>query len=392
MPQDPAEVVVVGGGVAGLEGALALRALAGDRVRLTILDPAREFVYRPMTVAEPFGAAEPRRPPLADLAAGAGAHLQHVRVDAVLAGERRLVLRSGETLPYETLLLAPGARTLSAFDGAVTFGLKGSGAATRALVEAARAGAVRTMAFLAASRVGWSLPLYELALMTAAACRDHEVRLVVATPEPTPLEHFGPEVSGEVAGLLEQAGIEFAGGTVPDLRDGRLALGSSTVEVDGAISLPLMRGPVIEGVPAEPEFGFIPVDDHGRVEGLDGVYAAGDAVDFPIKQGGLATQQADAAAEHIAARHGAGVRPAPLRPVLRGLLLTGDGERFLRARGDGSGGEAPSAQPLWWPPTKIAGRYLAPFLAARDPSAVAGEAPEGFVEVEVDVGAPAAGP
>ena len=43
------------------------------------------------------------------------------------------------------------------------------------------------------------------------------------------------------------------------------------------------------------------------------MYAAGDASDFPIKHGGLASQQADAAAEAIAALAGADVRAAAVR-------------------------------------------------------------------------------
>ncbi len=51
----PLRVLIAGGGVAGLEALLALRDLAGERVQLTLLSPEREFVYRPMAVAEPFG-------------------------------------------------------------------------------------------------------------------------------------------------------------------------------------------------------------------------------------------------------------------------------------------------------------------------------------------------
>ncbi len=156
------------------------------------------------------------------------------------------------------------------------------------------------------------------------------------------------------------------------------------------MALPLVRGPELQGVPAEPEFGFIPVDRHGRVDGLDRVYAAGDATSFPIKQGGLAAQQADAVAEHVAARHGARVEPSPFRPVLRGLLFAGGAERYLRAPEQGEG--AAAARPLWWPPTKIAGRYLAPYLYERDAVSVPGPAPEGFADLEVLLDTPDAAP
>ena len=95
------------------------------------------------------------------------------------------------------------------------------------------------------------------------------------------------------------------------------------------------------------------------------VWAAGDAIAFPVKQGGLASQQADAAAEAIAARAGADVLPEPFRPVLRGVLLTGRGNAWMRSASAGGGEGEAERRALFWPPTKIAGRYISPFLASR---------------------------
>jgi sulfide:quinone oxidoreductase len=384
---DRAKVVIVGGGVAGLEALLAIREHAGARVALTLVTPDEAFAYRPLSVGEPFGRGEPRRYPLDDVARDARATLVRGRAAAVVHGERRVVLGSGRRLPYDTLLLAPGARTLPPFDDAITFGQPGSGAAMRELLEQAAAGEVRRVAFVAPQLAGWSLPLYELALLTAATCRDrgeHEAELVLVTPEPRPLAAFGAAAGQELARMLDEAGVRFIGSAAADLDGGRLRVGHGAVDVDRVVSLPLLRGPGIEGVPGEPRFGFIPADEHGRVERLEGVYAAGDAIDVPVKQGGLAAQQAEAAAEHIAARHGAPLEPRPSRGVLRGMLLAGDERRFLRSTEEG---ETVADRPLWWPPTKIAGRFLAPYLAARDGEAVPGEAPSGFVDVEVRVGA-----
>jgi sulfide:quinone oxidoreductase len=106
-----------------------------------------------------------------------------------------------------------------------------------------------------------------------------------------------------------------------------------------------------------------------RVENCPRVYAAGDATWFPIKQGGLATQQADVAATIIASCFDSAVEPRPFRPTLRAALLTGGAPRYLRATvGDRSHSSAASAASLWWPPSKIAGRYLAPYLARREES------------------------
>jgi hypothetical protein len=122
--------------------------------------------------------------------------------------------------------------------------------------------------------------------------------------------------------------------------------------------------PELPGLPQEPG-GFLPVDDHGAVDGLDHVFAAGDATTHPVKQGGLATQQADAVAAAIAHRAGADVEAVPFRPVMRGVLLGGTLPRYLRAEAD-TGETVTSEHPLWWPggaATKVAGRYLAPYLA-----------------------------
>jgi sulfide:quinone oxidoreductase len=150
---------------------------------------------------------------------------------------------------------------------------------------------------------------------------------------------------------------------------------------DAVVALPALVGPWIDGLPADAD-GFIPVNAHGRVTDVPNVYAAGDATAFPIKQGGLATQQADAVAEAIAVDLGFRPDARPFRPVLRGLLLTGGAPLYLRAE-LGDAGEvrarsdalAPhraltgqtSSRALWWPPGKVAGRYLAPYLASARP-------------------------
>src|SRR5215217_5620596 len=54
---DAQRVLIAGGGIAGIEAALALRDLAGDRVEVEVRDPRREFAFRPFSVGEPYGAA-----------------------------------------------------------------------------------------------------------------------------------------------------------------------------------------------------------------------------------------------------------------------------------------------------------------------------------------------
>jgi len=163
--------------------------------------------------------------------------------------------------------------------------------------------------------------------------------------------------------------------------------GRERIEAERIVCLPLLDGPAIHGVRTDVS-GFIPVDADGRLPGVPDIYAVGDATSFPIKQGGLACQQADGVAESIAAAVGAPVELTRFRPVLRGKLMTGGRDRFLRRRlaGDQDAGEA-SEQPLWWPPGKIAGRYLAPYLLGRDElerHAAAGSEPHVTIEAPLD--------
>ena len=124
------------------------------------------------------------------------------------------------------------------------------------------------------------------------------------------------------------------------------------------------KGPAIAGLPCD-EHGFLVTDAHGRV--APGVFAAGDVTNFEIKQGGLACQMADAAAEQIAADAGAPVLPQPFKPELQGLLLTDHWARYLRP---GGGGPTLATRGLRWPPAKIAGRELARYLKTLEPATV----------------------
>jgi sulfide:quinone oxidoreductase len=386
-------VVIVGGGVAGLEALLALRALLNDHVDLTLVTPQEWFVDRPWTVAEAFGFGSAARHSLPELAAESGAEFVRGTVAAVNAAEHRITCADGADLSFDTLILAPGARLSSPFADAIAFGAEGSGQAVREMVGRLRSGDARSAAFVAPSTTGWPLPLYELALMTArelAASNVEGVQLRLISSEDRPLALFGDQGSQSVGRLLAAAGIEFIGASEARVDAGHVTTGTTgePVPTDYVVTLPLLRGPELRGVPATHPHEFVTVDEYGRVRGLADVYAAGDAADFPIKQGGLAAQQADTVAEHIAASYGANVDPAPFRPSLRGMLFTGGDPLYVRSDVPGADPEVPVAwYPLWWPPSKIAGRYLAPYLFDRGDDEGFGAPPSGFVDVDIPLSA-----
>jgi sulfide:quinone oxidoreductase len=364
-------VLIAGGGVAALEAMVALRTLAEERVEIELLAPEPFFVYRPLAVAESFGLAEVKRFELKRLAAAAGARFRREALHSVDADTHCARTDRGVELEYDAVLIACGARAEEALPGALTFRGPGDEDALRALLAEARDAAGRRIVFAVPGGVTWPLPLYELALLTAAHLADErgagEVALTLVTPELSPLHLFGRAAIEAIRRLLETAGIELLTAKYPDSVDvdGLRLVPEETVAADRVIALPRLTAQRIAGIPAGPD-GFIPTDVFGRVHGLDDVYAAGDITAFPVKQGGIAAQQADAAATAIAARAGAPVTPEPFEPVLRGLLLTGALPEYIRTElvsGHGDASEI-GTEPLWWPPGKIAGRYLGPFLAA----------------------------
>jgi sulfide:quinone oxidoreductase len=382
-------VVIAGGGVAGLELALALRALVEERVSVEVVAPEQEFTYRPLAVVEPFRAGEVASFPLPALVQAAGAELHEGAVGSVDAARKTVTTDGGGELEYDVLAVALGARPREAVPGALTFRGPQDGPALAALLEDVVDGRVRRVAFAVPAGATWPLPLYELALLTETYLADRgtmEVELTLVTPEEAPLAIFGRVASEALDELLESRGIRLRLRSTPvRFEHGALQVApEGSVAVDAVVALPRAEGPFLSGLPSDAA-GFVPTDGHGQVVGLDAVYAAGDVTQFPVKQGGIATQQADAVAEAIAARAGAPIEPAPFRPVLRGVLLTGLFPRFLRAE-PGTDVSAIDTEALWWPPAKIVGRYLAPFLAER--IGLAHTSPphgEGAVPVEVVV-------
>jgi sulfide:quinone oxidoreductase len=353
--------------VAAIETVLALHALAGRRVKIELLAPAGEYVERPSSVLAPFSGAPAPRVPL-DALPSLGVVRHRGALGAVDPDRREIRTTDGGRLTYDRLVVAPGAHAVDGVPGALTFrGPISAGAVERAIRDAES-----RVLFVAPSDAGWVLPLYELALLTMHEFPDGP-EVTVVTPEPRPLDLFGPIASDALARLLHAAGIRFVGRTRPvECIGDTLATADGTLlAADAVISLPRMQGRFLDGLPAD-EHGFIPINANARVVGVPHVFAAGDATDEPVKQGGLAAQQADAAAEAIAAEAGAVLIPRPYRRILRGVVLTGETPLYLRRDLDEANeivrplrGMPPgvSRSQLWWPVGKVAGRYLTGFVA-----------------------------
>jgi len=388
-------VIVAGGGVAALEACLCLRAyVTEDEVAIDLLTPSQHFSYRPLSVLESFGGARTWSMRLDRFAADQDVTLVHDTLGAVLGEERTLVATSGVHAGFDLLLVAIGANPTPQLPGAMTFQGPTDAPALRRILDDAAARLRPRIAFAVGPGASWPLPLYELALLTAGELRARGAHcaITLVTPEATPLELFGARASDLVSRLLEARGIALLTEAEPlSAEPGELRLvDGRTLDVDRVVALPRPAGRYVEGLPHDAA-GFVPVDEHNRVDGVDHVYAAGDITTFPFKQGGIATQQADAAAEAMLADLGLPIAPRPFSPALQGVLYTGDEPAYMRTPlgDDAPEPSGPRSYSLWWPPSKIAGRYLSSYLTVQ---AGAPRAPEirpatDVVPVRVDVAA-----
>jgi sulfide:quinone oxidoreductase len=272
---------------------------------------------------------------------------------------------------YDYLIVASGTRLIAGVSGAVTFWGVPDDPRVQDVIRDLREARVHRLAFTMPGGGTWALPLYELALLADSELSKREVKggsLVIVTPEDSPLEIFGRAASERVGELLAERDVEVVTEAMPiQFHDGQLAVSPhGTVDADAVISLPRMEGRRIAGVPHDGA-GFIPVDEYGRVHGMEHAYAAGDVTTFPVKQGGVATQQADVAAEAIAARLGCEIVAKPLDPILRGVLWTGAEPLYLSGYLAGGHGETSYAGEVapWegGEQDKLVARYLTPFLA-----------------------------
>ena len=341
-----------------------------------MLAPDPVFHYRPAATSEPFDVAPSRRYDLRAIARGLGAEYHKSRLEAVASRKHFVRTAAGARLRYDALIVATGARPVVGVPGAITFRDQRDIPLIRRLLRDVEAGTVRRTVFALPTGAVWPLPLYELALLSARHARERGLRLesTLVTPERAPLELFGTEASVVVRGLLEELGVRFVGGALasPVQRDGSVALtDGELIQADRVVAVPELRGRRFTGIPAS-RSGFVPVDASGRVEGLEDVYAAGDVTTFPIKQGGLAAQQADVVAQTIAAGLGVPVKQVRARWVLRARVLGGEPPVFVRTEFDWNG--QPTSAALVRADdedaakaAKVFGRYLLPYLETLEP-------------------------
>lgn len=365
-------VVIAGGGIAALEALLRLRRLAGDRVDLTLLAPNQDFVYRALSVQEPFSMGAAERHSIAALVAHTGADWVKDTLSSVEPERRVVRTGSGDSLPFDALVVAVGARPHAVVEHARTFDAAHADELLRGLVQDTEEGYVKKVAFVSPPGPVHPLPLYELALMTAQGAYNagvDEFQVDLITAEAQPLPAFGEKVGAIVGDLLKDAGIRVhTSTTVKVPSKGHLVLtpGGAELTVNSIVALPQLIGPSIPGLPGRGAHGFIPIDSHCAVPDTDGrIFVAGDAMEFPLKQGGVGSQAADVASAAIASLAGAEVDVPPFHPVVHGKLLTGAGPKYLSARYMGGHGFSATIadEPGEGSDSKVTAAELSPYLA-----------------------------
>ena len=368
-------VVICGGGIAAVEGLLRLRALAGDAVDVELIAPSEELVYRPLAVREPFAFGPPRRYPLRRIASDTGAEWTKDTLAWVDHDARVVHTGGGGEVAYDALLVAVGAKQVAPYEHVGTFHDGEADEVFHGVVQDIELGYTRSLAFLQPVGPVWPLPLYELALMTAERAYSMDVRdleLSLVTPEPRPLAVFGTAVADVVSDRLAQAGIKVyceSLAKVPASR--RLVLQPQGIELRPSrmLAMPRVTGPAIAGLPGGGAHGFLPIDRHCRVPRVGGrVFAAGDVANYPIKQGGLGAQMADAAASGIAVLAGVLDKPTAFNPVIRGKLLTGADPIYMSAHPVGAESFSSEVfdEPPWPADEKVVADELGPYLARLD--------------------------
>ena len=363
------EVLIAGGGVAGLEAAFALQELARDRVQVRVISVGRDFVYRPLSIGEPFNRSYALHFELEPLVHAAGAELIRDALTSVDADARRVHLASGAELGYDALLVATGGYVDPCYEHATTVDPERTDELLHGLVQDIEEGYLHKLAVVIPAPPPWPLPGYEVALMASERAWDMQQSLdvTVLTPERAPLAVFGETVSRGLEQLFGERRIEAITSSWCEIPQSRKLIVHPLrreLDFDRIVALPALRGPDLTGLPRDGG-GFLPVDQYGHVRGVDRVWAAGDGTDEPIKMGGVAADLADVAAGSIAEMTGAHVRGRTFSPTIEAVLMTGGTPRYLRARPASPG---PNGESVFETvsrgsePPKIRARYLGPHL------------------------------
>lgn len=357
-------ILVAGSGPGALEATLALSQSEHVNAEIALISPQTEFLYRPNLVMEPFGVVSTARYSVAEIIGHPLVQQWQGTIERVDPEAGKAWSPEGDEFEFDAMVVATGTVPQAELPApTITMGTAGSMDEIRRAVGEIDAGKVRNVVFTKPVGATYELPMYELALMAADRAENQsrqQIAVGIVTPEESPLELFGAENSERVADICHRLGVFVRRANSVVSYDGAaltLADGEQ-IAVDRLVALPKLEPTVPEGVPAGAD-GFIEVDEHQLVAGTSNIYAVGDITNFPLKQGGLASEAADAAAEAIEVQLGTREQAEPFSGETEGILLTAKTRLLMRVRITREGPEAlPVEQPAG-PVQKIASRLLA---------------------------------
>ncbi|MFO0750058.1 MAG: FAD-dependent oxidoreductase [Myxococcota bacterium] len=357
----PLHVLILGGGFAGLETAFLLRHRLRERVRLTLVSDEPRFLFRPNTIYVPFGLElAGLEVPLHHALARRDIELVQGRAWGLDPVSRIVELAGGRRIGWDMLVIATGAAAhLGAVPGlagrATSVWTPGGMMALRGKLDRAAArsrdGVPTRFLFLVPPGCPCPGPLYELVHMADVHLRRcdgrHRVELAWASPDAHFLPAFGPRVHEVVARELERCGIEAYRNHVARHIDDGLATfeDGQRISFDELVTFPPEVAAVTWSALPRDDRGFLRcVPETRAVSGHPGIYAPGDAGDFPVKQAYLALLQAHAVAGDIASHVDHRPSRAGFDAVTMTVLEQLDTATFarvpLRVRGGPSGPQA----------------------------------------------------
>ncbi|MEQ1901471.1 MAG: NAD(P)/FAD-dependent oxidoreductase [Devosia sp.] len=348
------KVVVVGGGFGGLA---AVQALKGAGVDVTLIDQRNHHLFQPLlyqVATTALGPSEIAWPIRQLLSRRPDARTLLGTVIGIETSRRLVQLEGGVEVPYDSLILATGARhTYFGHDDWEPFapGLKTLEDATamrrrlllafeRAELETdpAKRKALLTFAIIGAGATGVELAgaIIELARITLRndfrSIHPEDARVVLIEAGPRVLANFIPEMSAYAEKALRKLGVEvLLGKAVTSVREGQIGFGDEVLETGTIIwAAGVLASPAAHWLGAEADrAGRVKVNDDLSVPGHPEIFAVGDTVTAkrpdckPVPGIGDAAKQGGRHAAHmIVARLGGATSPMPFRYSHLGDIAT----------------------------------------------------------------------
>jgi NADH dehydrogenase FAD-containing subunit len=311
-----AKILILGAGFGGIVAAESLAQKLGSEHEITLVSRSSQFVYYPALVRLAFGECQPNEIAfdLRNSLFDRKVRFVEGEVARIHARERHITLARGDVvgdMPYDFLILAMGRRlqterVIGFFEHA--YHLLG-------VEDAQKFGAAARVFNRGQAVIGYCpgarlpVPVFETALALSQLLKKSGKRdrcAITIVSSETPDEMFGGIPMSEALGVaLKSHGIELISdfSITQVTADSIIAGDGRMLSCDLNMLIPPFGGPgPWIGTGLGDAEGYVRVDTTMRVQGIEGVYAAGDCVSFKgPKMGHMAARQGEVAAENVAA-------------------------------------------------------------------------------------------